>query len=496
MLFFSFEFLYAFLPLACIGFYLLGRQGSSLHALSLAWLVAVSLCFYAWWDSAYLALIAVSIVFNYGAGRYLQRNRQRPVLVLSIACNLLLLGWFKYLGFLTGILNAALHQNYDVGDIVLPLAISFFTFQQIAWLVDNYSGPVEEGRVTFLEYTLFVVFFPQLIAGPIVHHAEMIPQFRHPNLRRFQAGVFAAGLSIFVIGLFKKVVLADNLAPTANLVFDGAAFEQVFSVQDSWQGVLAYTLQLYFDFSGYADMAIGLGLMFNVRLPVNFDSPYKASSISEFWRRWHMTLSRFLRAYVYIPLGGNRKGKANTYLFLMITMLLGGLWHGAGWTFVIWGGLHGLFLVAERLWRAAVPWRLPPPVAWLLTFLVVTLAWVVFRAHDPETALRMIAGLFALGDQPGVSADIPVQTTVLIIGALLGALVLPNTQRLMRAHYTPIEHDRNATTAANTWQIGVLNSLQISWNNRSLAYLTALAMVSVYTLLDTSTVQEFIYFRF
>lgn len=497
MLFFSFEFMYAFLPLVGLGFYALGRLPQSLHNLNLVWLAAASLFFYSWWDSSYLALIVISIVVNFAVGQLLRGVKHKFILVAGISFNLVLLGYFKYLGFLAGIVEALLHHDFNVGAIVLPLAISFFTFQQIAWLADSYSGHhVEEGRVSFLEYVLFVVFFPQLIAGPIVHHAEVIPQFRDPALRRFQVENFTTGLAIFIIGLFKKVVLADNVAPTANLIYDGAAWNLLYTAQDTWLGVLSFSAQVYFDFSGYADMAIGLGLMFNIRLPVNFESPFRACSTNELWRRWHMTLSRFLRSYVYIPLGGSRKGAFNTYLFLMITMLVGGIWHGAGWTFALWGFVQGVMLAINNFWSKNSGWHVPAPLGWLLTFSLWLVTSVLFRAENLDAAQRMYSAMFSLGDVAGAAANISAQTIALIVCATVFTLVLPNTQRLLRKKYTPIEYDRNETSPDAVLHMGRLDSLHLEWTYPWLIYLAALAGISVYTLLDTSNVQEFIYFQF
>jgi len=503
MLFFSFEFLYLFLPVVCAIYYVLGRLPVAYQKLNLLWLIACSLFFYGWWDESYVVLIVGSTVFNYLAGRYLCIVKQRWIFVAAVMANLLLISYFKYLGFFTDVANMLLGHDIQISAVVLPLAISFFTFQQIAWLVDSYSGVVKE-QPDFFEYALFVMFFPQLIAGPIVHYGEIIPQFRAANAGRFQIENFTAGLSIFIIGLFKKVVVADNIAPVANLIFDGAAWGQSYNLLDAWIGSLAYTLQLYFDFSGYADMAIGLGLLLNIRLPVNFESPHKSCSIAEFWRRWHMTLSRFLRSYVYIPLGGNRRGQIPTYCFLFITMLLGGLWHGAGYTYVIWGAMHGAFLVVNNLWEKFSPWTLPKPFSWLITFLLVLLALVVFRSHNLDTALRILAMMFPMGGLSLSSPDSAMESVtqfsqgslLFIAFAFASVMLFPSTRQLMREKFVPIEYDRNAISSANIIHVGMLESLSISWSYLWLGFLAILAGFSVYTLLDSSTVQEFIYFQF
>ncbi len=387
MLFNSTIFLFGFLPVTLLLFFVLGR--ASIRAARL-WLAAASLFFYAWWNPPYLILLTISIVFNYGAGYLLQYHDRlhpplgrKPILGLGLAFNLGFLGYFKYSAFFVENLDALTGADFVVTHIALPLAISFFTFQKIAYLVDSYLGKIKES--SFLNYVLFAAFFPQLIAGPIVHYSEVFPQFKKGETYRFQWDNFTDGLTLFLLGLAKKVVLADEFARYSDVVFNNA------------QGALSYTLQLYFDFSGYSDMAIGLATMFNVELPLNFWSPYKSASIMEFWRRWHMTLSRFLRDYVYIPLGGNRDGEPRRYRNLILTMLIGGVWHGAGWTYVLWGALHGAALAANHLWHSLTGTRTRPPLyraaAHLLTLLVVVCGWVIFRAPSMAVAERVFAGM-------------------------------------------------------------------------------------------------------
>ena len=405
MLFNAPVFLFAFLPVTVIGFYLIGGRGRA--NLAVAWLVLASLFFYGWWGPRYVLLILASIGANYTLGLALAREARpaarRVLLAASVAGNLGALGYFKYAGFFMANVDSLLGSGWSIGEIVLPLAISFFTFQQIAFLVDSYRRQAREPR--FLHYCLFVSFFPQLIAGPIVYHGEMLPQFAKPGIYRFRSRRLALGLSILSIGLFKKVVIADGMAAYATPVFQAADGGQDLSFLTAWSGALSYTFQLYFDFSGYADMAIGLGALFGIRLPLNFYSPYKANSIIDFWRRWHMTLARFLRDYLYIPLGGNRKGRTRRTANVMVVMLLGGLWHGAGWTFVLWGGLHGLFLSLNHLWRGLKRrlgfWPTHEPwweraLARLLTFLAVVVAWVFFRAETLDGALSLVQGMAGL----------------------------------------------------------------------------------------------------
>ena len=401
MLFNSFEFILVFLPVVVTGFYLI--KGLGRKKWSAAWLVIASLFFYAWWRFEYLYLLLLSIGVNYLIGYWLSvmaKGSQRKQLMLAgVSFNLLLLGYFKYADFFLESIAGALGNNHDALNIILPLAISFFTFQQIAYLVDAYEGKVRQ--YGFINYCLFVSFFPQLIAGPIVHHREMIPQFIRNKAAPLDWSNISVGIAIFSLGLFKKVIIADNLALDATPVFSKVDAGYAVTFFEAWQGALAYSLQLYFDFSGYCDMATGAARCFGIRLPINFNSPYQARNIIDFWRRWHMTLSRFLKDYLYIPLGGNRKGRARRYLNLMTTMLLGGLWHGAGWNFVIWGGLHGLYLCVNHFWQAltghlSIPSiiRKPGRVAGeLLTLLAVVFAWVFFRAETLSGAVLMIEGL-------------------------------------------------------------------------------------------------------
>jgi len=400
VLFNSPEFLLLFLPAVMAGYVWLIRINP---ALCLPWLAAVSLFFYGWWNLRYVGLLLASVAFNYAIGSTLSRickahpKKAAALMFFGVCADLSLLGYYKYANFFLDILTGGLAQGHTL-DIVLPLGISFFTFTQIAFLVDVYQGKVRE--YNFVHYLVFVTYFPHLIAGPIFHHSEMMPQFaRHLDqpLRSFN---LAAGLALFTIGLGKKVLIADSLAGDVSSVFDGAAQGYAVTLLEAWSGVLAYTLQLYFDFSGYTDMALGLSLLFGIRLPMNFYSPYKATNIIDFWRRWHMTLSRFLRDYLYIPLGGNRRGNSRRYLNLLVTMLLGGLWHGAGWTFVLWGGLHGIYLVINHFWRALRDRfgmtrsnSVGRVFSLLLTFMAICIAWVFFRAADLTTAMRILNGM-------------------------------------------------------------------------------------------------------
>nr|WP_235046359.1 MBOAT family protein [Bhargavaea cecembensis] len=394
LIFSSVEFIFIFLPIAFGLYFLIHRLG--LHRLALISLFIASLFFYGFWNPDYLFLIGFSIVFNFAFGRLVSkvtsRKSKKVILAFGIAGNLALLGYYKYFDFLAENLNVLFSANIALRELLLPLAISFFTFQQIAYLVDAYRG--ETKQYNFFTYALFVTFFPQLIAGPIVHHKEIIPQFLDSKKYSMRSENMARGIFIFCIGLAKKVAIADTLSIWAN---EGYANVESLGPVDAWITTLSYTMQLYFDFSAYGDMAIGIALLFNIKLPINFYSPYKSRNIQEFWRTWHMTLNRFLTQYLYFPLGGSRKGSFRTYVNIAIIFLVSGIWHGAGWTFIIWGALHGLASIICRLWgRAGI--RLPYGVSWILTFLFVHLAWVYFRAESVVQAHTMFDAMFSLPD--------------------------------------------------------------------------------------------------
>jgi alginate O-acetyltransferase complex protein AlgI len=397
VLFNSYPFVFGFLPLVLAGFFLLVRLGA--RRAVLGFLIVASLTFYAWWDWRFLPLIVFSILFNFSLSHLLGRcvsargtsaALSRGLLALGIAVNLGLLGYFKYRNLLVETVGLAVGADWHMPPLVLPLAISFFTFEQITYLVDVYHGAT--GSYDFRSYCLFITFFPHLIAGPIVRFKELVPQFTAESAFVLSPTNVANGLFIFAIGLFKKVVIADTFSPWVGPIYDRAP-SVAFS--DAWGATLAYALQLYFDFSGYTDMAIGLALMLNIVLPENFDSPYKAQSIIDFWRRWHMTLSNFLRDYLFLPLGGSRAGATRRHVNLFLVMLLGGLWHGASWTFALWGGLHGLYVAANYLWRRTGV-RLPGGVAWAITFIAVMVGWVFFRAPSLERAQVILDGMIGL----------------------------------------------------------------------------------------------------
>jgi alginate O-acetyltransferase complex protein AlgI len=400
MLFNSHEFVLAFLPLCILGFFLIGRSNREAAA---AFLGAASFLFYGWWDWRFIPLLAASTAFNFLCGRAVSapgdRGKRFYILVGAVMANLALLGYFKYAGFFISTANDLFAVGWTVPHVLLPLGISFFTFTQIAFLVDSYRDVAREYKPS--HYALFVSFFPHLIAGPIIHHKDVMPQFALPQTYRPQPRLIALGLTLFTIGLVKKVWIADGIAPFANTVFSAAAVGLYPTFFEAWSGAIAYAMQLYFDFSGYSDMAVGGALLFGIWLPFNFESPYRATNVIEFWRRWHMTLSRFLRDYLYFPLGGNRLGAARRYANIIIVMILGGLWHGAGWTFVIWGGLHGVYLLVNHAWRAMrgtaeVSSSFRRLACWAATFTAVVVAWVFFRADTPASAHAIVNGMFGL----------------------------------------------------------------------------------------------------
>jgi len=502
MLFNSYTFLLVFLPITLIGFLALRKAP---FRVALGWLVVMSLVYYGvWnpdpekpWSPKYLLLILGSCGFNYVLGRQLSALKHsasgKVLLTAGVAANLALLGYYKYAGFLAGIATDLTGWPGAVPTIILPLAISFFTFLQIAYLVDAWKGLTEEYH--FTDYLLFVTFFPHLIAGPLIHHREMMPQFRKKNHGWHRD--FPVGLGIFLVGMFKKVVIADNLAPIASPIFALAADDgRDPTMAEAWIGAVAYALQLYFDFSGYSDMAIGSARLFGIRFPLNFHSPYKATSVVDFWRRWHMTLSRFLREYLYIPLGGNRKGPSRRYVNLFLTMLLGGLWHGAGWTFIVWGALHGAFLCLNHGWfalRKKLGWKeLPRPAAIGLTFLAVLIAWVFFRAHDFASAGRMLASMVGIHGFTGLPDKayrvIASAEPLKLIPVLIACWLMPNTQEIF-ARYRPALRVSGAPYPERNprrW-----------WQWRPTVFFATLSIVLiVITGLQFDKVSEFIYFQF
>jgi D-alanyl-lipoteichoic acid acyltransferase DltB (MBOAT superfamily) len=526
VLFNSYSFLIGFLPVTVLGFFLLARWSRTWAA---GWLAFMSLVFYGWWNVAYVTLLMASIVANYWIGTRLaagadnvadRRIPKRLLLAIGIAANLCLLGYYKYANFFVETVATLSDVPFSAWHIILPLGISFFTFTQIAFLVDAYRGRVREYR--FVHYTLFVTYFPHLIAGPVLHHSEMMPQFEQTSTYKVRWENFAVGGTIFLLGLFKKTVLADGVAHYANQLFGAAAAGRDITIVEAWSGALAYTCQLYFDFSGYSDMAIGLSRLFGVRLPLNFASPYKATSVIDFWRRWHITLSRFLRDYLYFPLGGNRKGRARRYVNLFVTMLLGGLWHGAGFTFIAWGALHGFYLVVNHAWRALTArLHLRPRVSSApgrfagaaVTFIAVVLAWVLFRSPSLDAASRiykaMISPRSAVNLDWSWTAWLPESwvgdatasgfafvrllpaggpTALLHIATLLAIIwLLPNVQQFLRDWRPALDfeapHRSERPIVSLAWQ-------------PHLGWAVAMALIGVLAVSFGDSVSEFLYYQF
>lgn len=539
MLFNSYTFIFAFLPITLLVFFLVSRYG---HIYGAGWLAAASLFFYAWWNPAYLSLLLGSIVFNYTLGVWIAQavinNKPRlqgRLLFFAITANLLLLGYYKYSNFFLSNIDELVGENWSFVEIILPLGISFFTFTQIAFLVDAYQGKVKE--YNFVHYCLFVTYFPHLIAGPVLHHKEMMPQFRMESTYKLNFENISVGLTIFIIGLFKKVVLADGIAVYVAPAFDISAGTNLTLIE-AWSGALAYTFQIYFDFSGYSDMAIGLSRMFGITLPLNFNSPYQATNIIDFWRRWHMTLSRFLRDYLYIPLGGSRRGTSRHYTNLMVTMLLGGLWHGAGWTFVIWGGLHGVYLAINHGWHAlrrAMGQDTTRSRWWgrmlarFITFMAVVVGWVFFRSENVSQSIGMLKGMMGMNGlmlpetwlQPlgwlgpwlsnwgvtfsnaGIFSGGREWVWIVILGGL--AMFMPNTQQIMH-NYKPAldmpKHAQVSNSFVNLWRFGGKKDFDkknkfywLEWQP-SMIWAMALMGMAVWGLFSVARISPFLYFQF
>jgi len=505
MVFHSYIFLVAFLPMAYACFLLAHRVGgwpAALHVLA-----AISLAFYAQWSWQLLAILMTSVAFNYAAGASIMRlasNRRlaTAILFVALAANIGALGYFKYTNFLIDIANQISGRGFAHISLILPIGVSFYTFVQIGYLIEAYNGQVEAPG--FGRYVLFATFFPCVTAGPLVMQREMFEQMRGRTDAAFDPQRLSSGMTIFVIGLFKKVVLADSVAPFANTVFDGVVAGGAVEPFTAWVGAICYALQLYFDFSGYSDMAVGLGCMFGLKLPLNFDSPFKATNISDFWRRWHMTMTRFFTSFIFTPmamrgmrkviadrLGEKRAFVATAALPAIVTFLVAGVWHGAGWSFVVYGLIHGIAIATYLAWdRFRMP-DLPPAISWLLTMYVVVSGLVVFRAPDLASAGALLAkmwlGNIAAGSSTASAVTLDLRTAVSYI-AVLGAIVLlmPNSQQILHRFWVssdakPADIERLAGLV--TWRPTVGRSLAIG----------TLSLVAVASIGATST---FLYYQF
>lgn len=461
MLFNSFFYILLFLPCVLFGYYTLSKYLNYTAAKLLV--VFASLFFYGWWNPRYLKLLALTITVNFCFGFLLQLEYKRSIrqflLISGVVFNLGLLMYFKYTNFFIDNLNNSLNTHIVISNIILPLGISFFTFTQIAFIVDVFKNKVKE--VTFLNYVLFVSYFPHLLAGPIIHHAQMMPQFsdQRNGIINYQNIYF--GLILFIIGLIKKVAIADTLAIFVN---QGYSHTDSLTFTTAWITSFAYTFQIYFDFSGYTDMAIGASRLFNIELPKNFNSPYKATSIRDFWHRWHITLSNFLRDYLYIPLGGNRVSELNIYRNLILTFTLGGFWHGAGWSYICWGLAHGIALSVHRFF-STLNIRLPSLFAWFITFNFVNLSWIFFRSQSLTQAMQMFTKMFSISD---ISVANPFQLLLLVTALLITALT-PNSEKIA-----------DSRIAVKAWFIPLISSL----------------LVISFILMEISNSHEFIYFQF
>jgi len=490
MLFNSYSFIFIFLPLAVLIYFLSCRYWPAKVARLV--LLISSLIFMSLWN-IYCALVLISsVLFNYLLGLTLSKAiaaankpRKKLIFIAAIGGNILLLGFFKYTNFFLTNINDFFSAQVSLINLIIPIGISFYTFMQIAWLVDIYRNG--GFRYSLIDYCLYVTFFPYVISGPIAYHKEIIPQFESENAGIFNTATLCRGIFIFTLGLFKKTAIADTLAIIANGGFDA---HSALSFTEAWLTSLSFTMQLYFDFSGYTDMAIGIALLFNINIPANFNSPYKALDIREFWRRWHITLSRFLRDYIYIPFGGNRTGEIRTLINLLLTFLIAGLWHGAAWTFIFWGFLHGLALVVHRLWLKT-GFHLNKFFAWILTFNFVNMAWVFFRAKNWEDAFNIIKGMAGFN---GIlisphQADNPFWQKLTVIGIKFGEwrAHLPDTENFI--YFLCLVMIPFVLLTKNSNQL--LEKFSPNWRN---ALAIALLMICGLLLLNDASV--FLYFRF
>lgn len=483
MLFTDPLFLLVFLPLVWAGFRAL--QHLQWHNLLLPWLALGSLVFYGWNNLAYVPLLLGSIAANAVLAHVIHRSEgftRKSLTAAGIVLNLSVLGVFKYTAFTVETVNAVSGMAFFVPHIALPLAISFYTFQQIAYLMDVHDGSIKPEKL--VTYATFVLFFPQLVAGPVIRHQEMVPQLNRGQAWRINPQDIAVGLTLIAFGLFKKIGIADHLAPTSDAIFTLAQNGSPLDTATAWLGALSYTAQIYFDFSGYCDIGLGLARLFAIRLPINFNSPYQATSIIDFWRRWHITLSRFLRDYLYIPLGGGRHGKARQMLNLVLVMLLGGLWHGAAWSFVLWGMAHGAALAIAHAWKSHGK-RLPAFAGWALTLLFVVCAWVLFRADSLGAAGHMLNAMGGMGSghSTAFSSDAAFSTA----GALAIAFIMPNALWLMR-RYSPVFESLPLELAPRFFS-------RLRWTPTARwAFVCAFFLLAVILLADRP--KEFLYFQF
>lgn len=482
MLFNSFSYIFAFLPIVIVVYHILLKY--RLIFASKIWLIFSSIIFYSWWDSKYTMLLLLSMLANFAIGSsfyakiFQDINKRKCLLIFGIVMNIAILGYYKYANFFIDNINQLFHCNITFAKIILPLGISFFTFTQITYLVDTYKKEADE--YSFVNYLLFVTFFPHLIAGPILHHKEIMPQFNDLKRKVLRYNNIIKGLFLFIIGLFKKVCIADVLSL---YVANGYSADADISILEAWIVMISYTLQIYFDFSGYCDMALGSAKMLNIDLPVNFNSPYKSISVQDFWRRWHMTLSRFLRDYIYIPLGGSRNGEFKTHKNILITMLIAGLWHGASWMFVLWGAVHGIAQCIHKLYLKTKI-QIPKIFAIFITFMFINFSWIIFRAENFNQAKKIYKALFDINN-----------------------FVIPKTYHFdflfagSQDYYTRILLVLPAAMiliflCKNSNEI--VNNLNINSQRKAIKYAIIFAITFIFCILQLciSSYSEFIYFNF
>lgn len=460
MVFNSYIFIFIFLPICIVGYFWLNRCGK--YTAAKAFVLFMSMWFYGYYSELCLVLITFSIVCNYAIYRLLQRNKSKILIGVGVLFNVGFLVYFKYMNFLIDTVNKLFRGNIEFMEIILPLGISFISFQQISFLVDTYRG--EAPQYAPLDYALFVLYFPKLIAGPIVSHKELLPQFEDTDNRAVNWDNISSGLYLFTLGLTKKVLFAESFGRAVDWGY--SHIEQL-----NWISAIAvivgYTLQIYFDFSGYCDMAVGISKMMNIELPINFNSPYKAATIEEFWERWHMTLTRFLTRYVYIPLGGNRKGIVRTYINILLVFLVSGIWHGASWNFVLWGLCHGVLLVLTKCLKGIVS-KVPRCINCVVTFGMVNILWVFFRAYNIQEAIQLLKQVTNT-DYIGIHEDMAQCFTWPELSFAIGLIC--------------VFCMKNTNERLQTWRPKVMNAIVVA----------LLLVINIYSLAGEST---FVYFNF
>lgn len=469
MLFNSIEYIFFFLPLVFAITFALNSKG--FFTAAKIFLVLASLFFYAWWNPVYLPIMLGSITVNFFISRGLQKTRSKILFALGLLANLGMLGYFKYADFFIANLNAIIGTDFSLLRLLLPLAISFYTFQTVAYLVDCYKGNAE--KISFFDFALFISFFPQLIAGPIVHHHDILPQLNNPTLKKINPSNLVRGITLFIIGLAKKVLVADTFSL---VVTQGFGHVESLTLLSAWLVSVCFCFQVYYDFSGYSDMAIGAARMFNIELPLNFNAPFRATNLADVWRRWHMTLSRFLRDYIYIPMGGNRKGFARQLLGTFMVFFVGGFWHGAGWLYIIWGAMHGVGMVVHLIWKR-LGFTMNKYLAWFLLMLFWNTSLVFFRATSIPDALTVLKKMYSPSDfvWPVIS-----QTSLIFAGQVLSSGL---TALILLALCVPLVFYRNSTEIIERLKLTPVTA-------------AVFAVILFITVGNLTNISEFLYFQF